>query len=430
MSKPPPEIWQPSPTQPEVDVVIIGATLSGLRAADELHRAGFSIAVLDTHSSTGTDDPCPAGEESMLNDHLDALWINTKTQPKIAKLVKRLDLEVVDQQTDGSVDVTGYQFPGRYESHWVSSVLASTISSYSEDKNETEDPLLQMYAWLDTFCQVIHGPDARFLDCVSFAALVEANYPGEDTEPAADLLCGTILGVGAGELSSLKFCLSWRREAVGRDCGMESMAYDPVSRVNFQRTQFICQHPSSKIMQNRGCVTETSSGEIWGSKRVIMAIPTTEYHTVTFVPPLLSISRRVPWRSANCLALIYGTPWWTESGLEEAMLMGTDGHMYFLAENPILQADYDSPGDVFISLRGERDVRVPALPVDILTSEVYGETGEPFEELCKFSAGFATEWRDHVEGALQCGIHAARQVINSLGKGSGDLDRESTGAKS
>ncbi|KAK4214158.1 hypothetical protein QBC37DRAFT_159340 [Rhypophila decipiens] len=92
MSKPPPEIWQPSPTQPEVDVVIIGATLSGLRAADELHRAGFSIAVLDTHSSTGTDDPRPAGEESMLNDHLDPFWINTKTQPEIANLVKRFDL--------------------------------------------------------------------------------------------------------------------------------------------------------------------------------------------------------------------------------------------------------------------------------------------------------------------------------------------------
>ncbi|KAM7220427.1 hypothetical protein V8F06_004206 [Rhypophila decipiens] len=446
MSKPAPEIWQPSPTQPEVDVVIIGATLTGLRAADELHRAGFSIAVLDTYSSTGTDDPRPAGEESMLNDHLDALWINTKTQPEIAKLVKRFDLEVVDQQTDGSADVTGYQFPGRYESHWVSSVLASTISSYTEDKDvpETEDPLFQMYAWLETFCQVIHGPDARFLDCVSFTALVDANFPGEDTEPAADLLCGVIFGVGAGEVSSLyvldhikrsgglKRILSvmeeggrWQRLRNGIHGLRSSLASQlPKDAIHLST-------PVINIMQNRGCITETSSGEIWGSKQIIMAIPTTEYHrTRTFVPPLFSISRRVPWIYANCLASICGTPWWRESGLQEAMVMGTDGHMHFLDENSILQADYYSPRDVLISVWGERDVRVPALPVDILTSEAGGEIGEPFEKLWEFSAGFATEWRVHIEGALQCGILAARHVINSLGKRSGDLERESTGTKS
>lgn len=60
-----------------------------------------------------------------------------------------------------------------------------------------------MYAWLDTFCQVNHGPDARFLDGVTFAALVKANFPGEEIEAAADLLCAVCLGARADEVSSL-----------------------------------------------------------------------------------------------------------------------------------------------------------------------------------------------------------------------------------
>jgi len=68
---------------------------------------------------------------------------------------------------------------------------------------EIDDPLLEMYAWLDTFSQVKHGPDARFLDGVTFAALVKANFPGEETESAADLLTGVFFGVGAEEVSSL-----------------------------------------------------------------------------------------------------------------------------------------------------------------------------------------------------------------------------------
>lgn len=60
-----------------------------------------------------------------------------------------------------------------------------------------------MYAWLDTFSHVKHGPDARFLDGVTFAALIKANFPGEETEAAADLLTGVFFGVKAEEVSSL-----------------------------------------------------------------------------------------------------------------------------------------------------------------------------------------------------------------------------------
>lgn len=60
-----------------------------------------------------------------------------------------------------------------------------------------------MYDWLDKFSQVDHGPDARFLDDVTFEALVRANYPGEDTEAVADLLCWMFFGVGGDGVSSL-----------------------------------------------------------------------------------------------------------------------------------------------------------------------------------------------------------------------------------
>jgi len=72
------------------DVVIVGGGLSGLRAAVEIHRAGYSCVVLEALDHVGgkTVD-------------LGAAWINDSSQSEIYSLVKSFQLDLIEQHVVG-----------------------------------------------------------------------------------------------------------------------------------------------------------------------------------------------------------------------------------------------------------------------------------------------------------------------------------------
>lgn len=130
----------------DVDVVIVGAGLSGLQAADELHRAGFSVAVLENRGQVGGKVSSVRGSPAIGCGakgwvELGAAWINTKIQREMARLVKRFKLETIEQQStgrglrqkkNGAVEVAEDLFPARHSFQGSYSVLASSIRSYSD----------------------------------------------------------------------------------------------------------------------------------------------------------------------------------------------------------------------------------------------------------------------------------------------------------
>lgn len=91
-----------SPTK-TVDVVVVGAGLSGLKAAYDLQQAGVSCVVVEARDRVGgkTWSVEAAGEGKVVD--LGAAWINDTNQEKVHALTKKLGLQTVIQNSKGNV---------------------------------------------------------------------------------------------------------------------------------------------------------------------------------------------------------------------------------------------------------------------------------------------------------------------------------------
>ena len=84
-----------------VDVVVVGAGLSGLQAATDLHKAGFSYVVLEARDQVGGKTCSVKVEHGPGKLDLGAAWINNTTHSKMYALYLKYGLEPIIQRTKG-----------------------------------------------------------------------------------------------------------------------------------------------------------------------------------------------------------------------------------------------------------------------------------------------------------------------------------------
>lgn len=86
-----------------VDVVVIGAGLSGLRAALAIQSAGFSCAVIEAIDRVGGKTlSLPSKERGPGVNDVGAAWINDTTQSEMYRLVKQYGLQGETQMDSGN----------------------------------------------------------------------------------------------------------------------------------------------------------------------------------------------------------------------------------------------------------------------------------------------------------------------------------------
>lgn len=90
----------PAVEQNQLDVVVIGAGLSGLQAASNIQSAGLSCVVIEARDRVGGKTWTRETKNGKLVD-VGAAWINDTNQTKVYALAKRFDLELVQQNTEG-----------------------------------------------------------------------------------------------------------------------------------------------------------------------------------------------------------------------------------------------------------------------------------------------------------------------------------------
>lgn len=84
-----------------VDVVVIGGGFSGLQAALDVQKAGFSCVVLEAKHRIGGRSRTQKLQSGPGTVELGATWINRITQPTVYATAQRLGLSTAVQYTDG-----------------------------------------------------------------------------------------------------------------------------------------------------------------------------------------------------------------------------------------------------------------------------------------------------------------------------------------
>jgi monoamine oxidase len=102
-----PPITKPAPgSSLSVDVVVVGGGLSGLQAAHDIQKAGYSCVVLEARDRVGGKTWSQPTKGGSIVD-VGAAWINDSNQSKMFALAKRFGFELIEQNTNGNCAAHG-----------------------------------------------------------------------------------------------------------------------------------------------------------------------------------------------------------------------------------------------------------------------------------------------------------------------------------
>ncbi|KAF2170006.1 hypothetical protein M409DRAFT_64393 [Zasmidium cellare ATCC 36951] len=316
------------PTE-RVDVVVVGAGLSGLTAAVELQKAGLSVKVLEARDRVGGKTWSRSVQSSVCD--VGAAWINDTNQSKMYTLAKRFGLDLIMQNTSGSIVCD--EGIGSHKTHPYGQLNADTT-----DQAEIDD-ILRIRDIFEQTCQKIDISDPvaqdqklrTKLDSITFEQWLKSLGAGRGALNALSVGTRAMLGVEPSELSALYFldyCKSgggyMQMRSDSKDGGQYlrikqgTQSFSNGLAEELSPGSLVLMSPVRKIEQIPGGAKVVSARGVFEASRVIVSVPTPLYQEIVFDPPLPekdALSKATKLGDYGKMIVFYRTPWWRKHGL-------------------------------------------------------------------------------------------------------------------
>ena len=441
----------------KVDVVVVGAGVSGLTAARNLKRAGKSVMVLEARDRVGgRTESVDLGNGAM--GDLGATFVG-EGQGRVIALVEELGLTL-----------TPYHAPGEN----LAEVDGAVVRYRGYAPNLSEDEIAdidQGIAQLDAIGAALdprrpwEHPAAADLDRVTLREWGARNLKTGAGRDYFNTTVMSFLGVEGAEVSALH--VAWEygtvggfRRLMGLDGGGWEMGIDGgAQQIAVRLGQDLdvrLQQRVYKILQDATGVSVHTDGLVVRADHVIVAIPPNLAGRIHYDPPLPpardAYVQRAPLSSLARALVVYDRPFWRDEGLTGQASMHGDVQRFIIDNTPkgatygLLAVYSDGAGtrrawtapaadrerhtkDALVRFFGPQAARysryierdwtqepftrggaAPILPPGVWTS--FGYTfAAPVDRIHWAGGDTATFWCGFLEGAIQAAERAVSEVL-------------------
>ncbi|KAK5114039.1 hypothetical protein LTR85_010345 [Meristemomyces frigidus] len=314
----------------KVDVLVVGAGLSGLQAAVDMQKAGLSVKVLEARDRVGGKTWSRPAHGSICD--VGAAWINDTNQSKMFALAKRYNLDLIEQNTKGKIIVD--EGVGKLKTHPYGQLV-----SEEDDKAAIAD-IVRVRDIFEETCQqvdisnpVTSGSAIREdLDNITFEQWVRSQDCCEDAVNALKIGTRAMLGVEPSEMSALYF-LDYCKSGGGymqmrSDCkdggqylriAQGTQSFSTCLAGELAPDSLVLLSPVRQIVQKGGSLSVVSARGTYEASRVVMSVPTTLYKEINFEPPLpaekIALAESTKLGDYCKMIVFYRKPWWREHDL-------------------------------------------------------------------------------------------------------------------
>jgi monoamine oxidase len=317
--------------QREADVVVVGAGLSGLIAANDVLAAGLEPLVLEADSRVGgrilTEEVAPG-----ITVELGAQWIGD-THTGMAALAAELGVDTFDQFEDGE---TTYELGG------PSSPGVLREGEFRARHGADVDAVARVLAELDRMVAAVPDEPWRARDADTWdRTTIGAWYAAQGLSPVAreliEICTVGILAVPTCEVSLLDALVNLKVCGVGAELFAESEGGAQTRRF-VQGTseiprrlaarlgdRIVLDAPVTQLDWTADQVTLTCRGGLVArGRRAVVAVSPTLAGRILYDPPLPGVrdqlTQRVPQASAHKSFLCYDEPFWRADGLNGQLI--------------------------------------------------------------------------------------------------------------